>query len=272
MHGAGQCTRVWVPGALAYRCRTCQLSPASAICPTCFVAGGHEEAGHDWNSYLSSSGGCCDCGDATAWRPAGARLHAGARTPPNAQGYRLPSGQSARGTHGDLIPSRRLMSIARALDRVSPRPGCCPAHSPRGGMAQLEALLPAAAARAVLAAVLRSALARYTQLVEGEPGTGGPWPRAVEAGYYRITRLAAHTCPNLTRVAHLASSHTDARAPAVAASESFADSPLHATHRAPGDVAHRLPSGGAGCGGAGGLAGSAGSVGAPADAYQPAAA
>ena len=34
--GAGPCTRVWTAGTLAYRCRTCGVSPASSICVACF--------------------------------------------------------------------------------------------------------------------------------------------------------------------------------------------------------------------------------------------
>ncbi|GFR39987.1 hypothetical protein Agub_g521, partial [Astrephomene gubernaculifera] len=49
--------------------RTCQLSPSSAVCVSCFRAGGHEA--HDWIQYRSHSGGCCDCGDTAAWREEG---------------------------------------------------------------------------------------------------------------------------------------------------------------------------------------------------------
>ncbi|GIL94355.1 hypothetical protein Vretimale_583, partial [Volvox reticuliferus] len=65
----GQCTAIWPAGALAYRCRTCQLTTSSAVCVSCFKAGGHED--HDWIQYRSTSGGCCDCGDPAAWRVEG---------------------------------------------------------------------------------------------------------------------------------------------------------------------------------------------------------
>ncbi|GIL45679.1 hypothetical protein Vafri_2876, partial [Volvox africanus] len=65
----GQCTAIWPAGALAYRCRTCQLTSSSAVCVSCFKAGGHED--HDWIQYRSASGGCCDCGDLSAWRAEG---------------------------------------------------------------------------------------------------------------------------------------------------------------------------------------------------------
>ncbi|KAF4662877.1 hypothetical protein FOL47_006019, partial [Perkinsus chesapeaki] len=53
---------------IAYGCKTCGLSSASCICVACFDAGEHE--GHDF--FISRSDyGCCDCGDAYAWRPEG---------------------------------------------------------------------------------------------------------------------------------------------------------------------------------------------------------
>jgi len=39
------CTSVWAVGAIAYRCRTCQTNDSSAICVSCFRAGGHEARG-----------------------------------------------------------------------------------------------------------------------------------------------------------------------------------------------------------------------------------
>eukprot|EP00913_Durusdinium_trenchii_P003729 g3451.t1 len=65
------------PARIAYGCKTCGLSSASCICVFCFDAGDHE--GHDF--YISRSDyGCCDCGDAYAWRPSGfCRHHPGPR-------------------------------------------------------------------------------------------------------------------------------------------------------------------------------------------------
>lgn len=36
LHMGGQCTNLWRTGTISYRCRTCQLTSASAICPPCF--------------------------------------------------------------------------------------------------------------------------------------------------------------------------------------------------------------------------------------------
>ncbi|CAI5987311.1 unnamed protein product, partial [Closterium sp. NIES-65] len=68
--GASQCNVVWTYGAIAYRCRDCQINDASAICVKCFQEGDHRN--HDYVMYRSESGGCCDCGDPSSWNPKGA--------------------------------------------------------------------------------------------------------------------------------------------------------------------------------------------------------
>jgi hypothetical protein len=72
-----RCDAVWYGDTIAYGCKTCGLSSASCICVFCFDAGDHE--GHDF--YISRSDyGCCDCGDAYAWRKSGfCRHHPGPR-------------------------------------------------------------------------------------------------------------------------------------------------------------------------------------------------
>jgi hypothetical protein len=78
------CGRIWGKGYIAYRCRTCGMSPCSAICHECFENGPHRS--HNFLMYRSVAGGCCDCGDPGAWRPAGFCRHH--RGPPAA--FRLP--------------------------------------------------------------------------------------------------------------------------------------------------------------------------------------
>ena len=63
------CTHVWLAGAVAYRCRTCQTGESSSVCVACFRAGDHE--GHDYIMYRSETGGACDCGDLESWARAG---------------------------------------------------------------------------------------------------------------------------------------------------------------------------------------------------------
>jgi hypothetical protein len=64
------CTAVWLAGAVAYRCRTCQTGEQSSICVTCFRSGNLHE-GHDTVVYRSETGGACDCGDVEAWSLSG---------------------------------------------------------------------------------------------------------------------------------------------------------------------------------------------------------
>ncbi|KAK6165726.1 hypothetical protein SNE40_022591 [Patella caerulea] len=55
------CGLVWTSNFVAYRCRTCGISPCMSLCSECFQAGNHE--GHDFNMFKSHAGGACDCGD-----------------------------------------------------------------------------------------------------------------------------------------------------------------------------------------------------------------
>ncbi|XP_024387527.1 E3 ubiquitin-protein ligase PRT6 isoform X2 [Physcomitrium patens] len=64
----GVCGAVWGSNDIAYRCRTCEHDPTCAICVPCFQNGNH--ASHDY-SMIRTSGGCCDCGDVTAWKQSG---------------------------------------------------------------------------------------------------------------------------------------------------------------------------------------------------------
>jgi hypothetical protein len=89
------CGRIWGKGYVAYRCRTCGMSPCSAICHECFekvcnpgtyttcwvfdlhpsqllvsvMQGPHRT--HNFLMYRSVAGGCCDCGDPGAWKSSG---------------------------------------------------------------------------------------------------------------------------------------------------------------------------------------------------------
>ncbi|CAF4246902.1 unnamed protein product, partial [Rotaria magnacalcarata] len=57
------CGLVWNANVIAYRCKTCSISPCMSICAQCFQNGNHE--GHNFNMFKSQAGGACDCGDAT---------------------------------------------------------------------------------------------------------------------------------------------------------------------------------------------------------------
>ncbi|XWS67070.1 hypothetical protein CRYUN_Cryun05aG0254900 [Craigia yunnanensis] len=64
----GVCGAVWGSNDIAYTCRTCEHDPTCAICVPCFQNGNHKD--HDY-SIIYTGGGCCDCGDETAWKREG---------------------------------------------------------------------------------------------------------------------------------------------------------------------------------------------------------
>ncbi|KAL6528688.1 hypothetical protein OROMI_029333 [Orobanche minor] len=64
----GVCGFVWGHDDIAYRCRTCEHDSTCAICIPCFENGNHKD--HDY-SVIYTGGGCCDCGDITAWKREG---------------------------------------------------------------------------------------------------------------------------------------------------------------------------------------------------------
>lgn len=64
----GVCGVVWGSKDIAYRCRTCEHDATCAICVPCFQNGNHKD--HDY-SLIYTGGGCCDCGDDTAWKREG---------------------------------------------------------------------------------------------------------------------------------------------------------------------------------------------------------
>ncbi|XP_054716089.1 E3 ubiquitin-protein ligase ubr3-like [Uloborus diversus] len=66
---ATTCGLVWTANFVAYRCRTCGISPCMSLCSECFQKGNHE--GHDFNMFRSQAGGACDCGDKSVMRESG---------------------------------------------------------------------------------------------------------------------------------------------------------------------------------------------------------
>mmetsp|Transcript_11499 Transcript_11499/g.25659 ORF Transcript_11499/g.25659 Transcript_11499/m.25659 type:complete len:3095 (-) Transcript_11499:90-9374(-) len=60
------CGYVFKRGDIAWNCRTCQTDATCVICDNCFRLSDHE--GHEVYFHRTSPGGCCDCGDAEAWK------------------------------------------------------------------------------------------------------------------------------------------------------------------------------------------------------------
>jgi hypothetical protein len=120
--GGAQCSNVWTAGTIAYRCRTCQTNPTSAVCVQCFKAGGHEA--HDWVQYRSGSG------EPGVWgwgKPAAARVQCARAAATRGQWKRCsPVEAAAAHALGSVrcsaaLPPRRLLRLRRPL--VMGRPG-----------------------------------------------------------------------------------------------------------------------------------------------------
>lgn len=60
------CGYVFKRGDIAWNCRTCQTDATCVICDSCFRHSDHQ--GHEVYFHRTSPGGCCDCGDAEAWK------------------------------------------------------------------------------------------------------------------------------------------------------------------------------------------------------------
>ncbi|XP_034238559.1 E3 ubiquitin-protein ligase Ubr3 isoform X4 [Thrips palmi] len=66
---ASLCGLVWTANFVAYRCRTCSISPCMSLCLECFQKGNH--INHDFNMFRSQAGGACDCGDTNVMKEKG---------------------------------------------------------------------------------------------------------------------------------------------------------------------------------------------------------
>ncbi|GKZ00839.1 hypothetical protein MPSEU_001035600 [Mayamaea pseudoterrestris] len=86
---------VWV-------CRTCQADETCVLCHDCFKQSHHE--GHDVAFYHAQAGGCCDCGDADAWDPAGFCPHHGP-----------PSGDDNNDHESSTVLSPQVMERVRGV-------------------------------------------------------------------------------------------------------------------------------------------------------------
>ena len=63
---ARPCGYVFKRGDIAWNCRTCQTDSTCVICDVCFRNSKHD--GHEVYFHRTTPGGCCDCGDAEAWK------------------------------------------------------------------------------------------------------------------------------------------------------------------------------------------------------------
>lgn len=82
---------------IVWICKSCQADETCVLCNDCFSDSKHE--GHDVYFYHSLSGGCCDCGDETAW---------------NKDGFCTKHGHSPCENPEDLIP-KEISDAAKNL-------------------------------------------------------------------------------------------------------------------------------------------------------------
>ena len=176
------CSIVWKRGSIAYRCLTCEVDPTSAVCAECFHGGQH--VGHDYR-LVHTSGGCCDCGDPSAWHASGFCKHHGLKhdadgnplyKPPLPPALRAnlvqmldavcarllfecasafpptTSGEEQRGGGGGGEPSRSTSGEQAEADAVgggSARTAPAAAHPPREERVQVSANIESRAARSL---------------------------------------------------------------------------------------------------------------------------
>ncbi|TFK62655.1 hypothetical protein BDN72DRAFT_382278 [Pluteus cervinus] len=61
------CGHIFKKGESCFRCKDCALDDSCVLCSRCFHATDHSD--HNVSFFIAQqSGGCCDCGDAEAWR------------------------------------------------------------------------------------------------------------------------------------------------------------------------------------------------------------
>ena len=113
------CGHIFKSGEATYRCKTCTMDDTCVLCSKCFDASDH--AGHMvYISISPGNSGCCDCGDAEAWRiPVNCAIHTADAS--IAAGKRKES---------PILPDELVesikMTIGRAIDYMCDVISCAP--------------------------------------------------------------------------------------------------------------------------------------------------
>ena len=113
------CGHIFKSGDSCYRCKTCSDDDTCVLCTRCFEASDH--TGHIVSQSISMGNtGCCDCGDAEAWRiPVECAIHTADSShaaQKRVQAARIPE---------DLLQSVK-MTIGRAMDYLIDVISCSP--------------------------------------------------------------------------------------------------------------------------------------------------
>ena len=113
------CGHIFKGGEATYRCRTCTADDTCVLCTKCFEASDH--TGHMvYISVSPGNSGCCDCGDAEAWRlPVNCAIHTANGL--NSKGKEKETLQLP----DDIVESIR-MTIGRAFDYICDIISCSP--------------------------------------------------------------------------------------------------------------------------------------------------
>lgn len=113
------CGHIFKSGEATYRCKNCTLDETCVLCSRCFESSDH--AGHMvYVSISQGNRGCCDCGDAEAWKiPVNCAIHT-AKASSAAGKRRQPSNLP-----DDLMESIK-MTIGRAIDYMCDVISCSP--------------------------------------------------------------------------------------------------------------------------------------------------
>ncbi|KAI5818406.1 hypothetical protein BZA77DRAFT_306921 [Pyronema omphalodes] len=116
------CGHIFKTGEATYRCKTCSLDDTCVLCSKCYDSSDHE--GHTvYVSVSPGNSGCCDCGDAEAWRiPVKCAIH----TPmPGDTEMHLDDEINPPQLPPDLVQSIRS-TISRTLDYLCDIISCAP--------------------------------------------------------------------------------------------------------------------------------------------------
>ncbi|KAK5168841.1 E3 ubiquitin-protein ligase ubr1 [Saxophila tyrrhenica] len=126
------CGHIFRTGESTYHCKTCAADDTCVLCARCFESSDHE--GHAvFISVSPGNSGCCDCGDAEAWRrevkctihSAGAGLEEEEEQVRDKAKGKAPSGVVGRDLPDELVAAIR-MTVSRASNYLCDVFSCSP--------------------------------------------------------------------------------------------------------------------------------------------------
>ena len=125
------CGHIFKSGESTYHCKTCAADDTCVLCARCFDASEHEEHAV-FISVSPGNSGCCDCGDAEAWRKeVRCTIHSTNAVLENedsqrqSEKHKSPVGVVGRDLPPDLVEAIR-MTISRAVDYLCDVFSCSP--------------------------------------------------------------------------------------------------------------------------------------------------